>query len=345
MYSASSPPRPSPEGDAAPSPAPVRRARWWQRLLPWLITAGCFVYLYGRLDRAAAAQGQGLGPYLAGVFEHVSWPRWLALMIPYCALFVLIDSVVVWRAIGWFNARLRYADVLPIRASAYILSIVNEQVSKGAIAVYLSRRHGVPAWEVGSSMLFLMFCEYYYLLGWATLGVLLGWRRLPAVFHAIPWLALASAVAFGLLYLFFRGRVGGGTALRERPLLRSFRIATIRHYATVIALRSPVMLAAVIVYTLALRLFGVTVGPGEMLGYLPVIFFGAAMPGPMHSVAIVLWVLLFPERPGEMTAFGFVQHNFFVLFNAGTGLLFLPRANRELFVQAPRAPTAARPSR
>ena len=345
MYSASSPPRPSSEGGAAPFPAPVRRARWWQRFLPWLITAGCFVYLYGRLDRAAAAQGEGLGPYLAGVFEHVSWPRWLALMIPYCALFVLIDSVVVWRAIGWFNARLRYADVLPIRASAYILSIVNEQVSKGAIAVYLSRRHGVPAWEVGSSMLFLMFCEYYYLLGWATLGVLLGWRRLPAVFHAIPWLALASAVAFGLLYLFFRGRVGGGTALRERPLLRSFRIATIRHYATVIALRSPVMLAAVIVYTLALRLFGVTVGPGEMLGYLPVIFFGAAMPGPMHSVAIVLWVLLFPERPGEMTAFGFVQHNFFVLFNAGTGLLFLPRANRELFVEAPRPPTAARPSR
>jgi hypothetical protein len=345
MCSASSPPRPASEGGAGPFPAPARRARWWQRLLPWLITAGCFVYLYGRLDRAAAAQGQGLGAYLAGVFEHVSWPRWLALMIPYCALFVLIDSVVVWRAISWFNARLRYADVLPIRASAYILSIVNEQVSKGAIAVYLSRRHGVPAWEVGSSMLFLMFCEYYYLLGWATLGVLLAWRRLPAVFHAIPWLALASAGAFGLLYLFFRGRVGGGIALRERPLLRSFRIATIRHYATVIALRSPVMLAAVIVYTLALRLFGVTVGPGEMLGYLPVIFFGAAMPGPMHSVAIVLWVLLFPERPGEMTAFGFVQHNFFVLFNAGTGLLFLPRANRELLVEAPRPPTTARPSR
>ncbi len=320
--------------DAAPVPTPARRARWWQRLLPWLITAACFVYLYGRLDRAASAQGQGLGRYLADVFEHVSWSRWLALMIPYCALFVLVDSVVVWRVIGWFNARLRFADVLPIRASAYILSIVNEQVSKGAIAVYLSRRHGVPAWEVGSSMLFLMFCEYYYLLGWATLGVLLGWSRLPAVFHAIPWLALVSAVVFALLYLFFRGRIGGRAGLRERPLLRSFRLATIGHYLTVIALRSPAMLAAVVVYSLALRLFGVTVGVSEMLGYLPVIFFGAAVPGPMHSVAIVFWVLLFPDRPGEMTAFGFVQHNFFVLFNAGTGLLFLRRATRELFAEA-----------
>jgi hypothetical protein len=336
MCSGSSRPRPlAPGAEGAPPAAPARRGRWWHRLLPWLITAACFAYLYGRLARAAAAQGQGLGHYLIGIFEHVSWSRWLALMIPYCALFVLIDSIVVWRVIGWFNVKLRYVDVLPIRASAYILSVVNEQVSKGAIALYLSRRHGVPAWEVGSSMLFVMFCEYYYLLGWATLGVLLGWHRLPAVFHVIPWLALASAVVFGLLYLFFRGRIGWGATVRERPLLRSFRTATLWHYAAVIALRSPVMLAAVVVYALALRLFGVTVGPVEMLGYLPVIFFGAAMPGPMHSVAIVLWVLLFPERPGEMTAFGFVQHNFFVLFNAGTGLLFLRRASRELLAEAP----------
>lgn len=333
MSSASGPPSPTPS-DAALHAPPARRARWWQRLLPWLITAACFVYLYGRLEAAATAQGQGLGRYLADVFEHVSWSRWLALMIPYCAVFVLVDSVVVWRAIGWFNVKLRFLDVLPIRASAYILSIVNEQVSKGAIAVYLSRRRGVPVWEVGSSMLFLMFCEYYYLLAWATLGVLLGWSRVPPVFHAIPWLALASAVVFTLLYLFFRGRTGWGAGLRERPLLRSFRLATIGHYLTVIALRSPAMLAAIVVYSLTLRLFGVTVGLTEMLGYLPVIFFGAAVPGPMHSVAIVFWVLLFPDRPGEMTAFGFVQHNFFVLFNAATGLLFLRQATRELFAEA-----------
>jgi hypothetical protein len=31
----------------------------------------------------------------------------------------------------------------------------------------------VPGWQVGSSMLFIMFCEFYYLLAWATLGVAL----------------------------------------------------------------------------------------------------------------------------------------------------------------------------
>jgi hypothetical protein len=32
-----------------------------------------------------------------------------------------------------------------------------------------------------------------------------------------------------------------------------------------------------------------------------------------------------------MAAFGFVQHNFFIFFNAAIGMLFLRRANRELF--------------
>ena len=32
-----------------------------------------------------------------------------------------------------------------------------------------------------------------------------------------------------------------------------------------------------------------------------------------------------------MAAFGFVQHNFFIFFNAAIGMLFLRTAQRELF--------------
>src|ERR1700674_787879 len=186
-----------------PSTATDKKVKTWQRLSPFLITAACFAYLYSRLSRAAAAEGSRLLPYLLRSFENVSWPRWLALMIPYCFLYLVFDSLVVWSVINWFNAKIRYADILPIRASAYILSLVNEQVSKGAIALYLNRRDGVPGWEVGSSMLFIMFCEYYSLMLWATFGVLLQWRNLPKSFHAIPPIALAASVFFVLFHLFF----------------------------------------------------------------------------------------------------------------------------------------------
>jgi len=322
--------------ETAPSPAippatSAKKAKPWQRLLPLLITLACFAYLYNRLSHAASAEGTGLLTYLARSFEHVNWLYWLALMIPYCCLYVIFDSLGVWCVINWFNAKMRYADILPIRASAYILSLVNEQVSKGAIAVYLNRRDGVPGWEVGSSMLLVMFCEIYSLILWATVGVLLRWNSFQAAFHLIPWIALGAAVFFTLFHLFFSGRIAPGIALRDRPIFRAFRLAKVWQYSVLIALRAPLVLAGVVVYTLALRLFGGSIGFGEMLGILPVIFFGAAAPGPMHSVAILFWVLLFPDKPGQMTAFGFVMHNFFLLFNAAVGLLFLRRATRELF--------------
>jgi hypothetical protein len=310
---------------------PKRGARPWQKLLPWLITVVCFAYIYHALHGAAARASLSLAAYLAKSFEAVSWTRWLALMIPYSLFYLIFDSAVMWKVVNWFNTKISYTEILPIRASAYILSLINEQVSKGAIGYYLNRRYNVPGWEVGSSMLFIMFCEYYSLIAWGTLGVLLQWNNLPRDFHAIPWVALGSLVFFVLFHLFFTGKIFSGAAFRDRPVFRSFRNAKIWQYLAVLALRAPLMIAGVITYTLALRLFGGEISFGQMLGYVPVVFLGAAMPGPMRSVAIAFWVLLFPDKPGQMTVFGFAQHNFFILFNAAVGLLFLRRATRELF--------------
>src|SRR5579863_6412624 len=220
---------------ASASSIPARKkAKPWQRILPFVITVVCFGYLYTRLRGAAAAEGSGLLAYLFKSFENVNWPHWLALVIPYCFLYLLIDSLVVWAVINWFNAKIRYADILPIRASAYILSLVNEQVSKGAIALYLNRRDGLPGWEIGSSMLFLMFCEYYSLMLWASIGVILRWNNIQTVFHVIPWIALGSAVFFVFFYLFFSGKIAPGNALRDRPIFRALRMAKVWHYAVVI---------------------------------------------------------------------------------------------------------------
>jgi hypothetical protein len=301
-------------------------------LLPWVITAACFAWLYARIGAAAARQGQAALPFLAQVFAGVAWGKWLALMVPYSLLYFLIDSAVIWRVVSWFNApQLRYADVLPIRGSSFILSIVNEQVGKGAIGFWLNRRHGTPGWEIASSLLFVMFCEFYYLLAWATLGWALRRAELPREFGALPWLAAVAAVFLALWLAFFRGRIAPGSPLRERPLFHAFRRARLGHYLGIMALRSPALLVAAVVYSACARLFGVETSALAMLGYVPVVFFGAATPGPMRSVAITLWVLLFPGHEAAMAAFGLVQHNFFIFFNAAIGLLFLPRAQRELF--------------
>jgi hypothetical protein len=302
-----------------------------QRIVFLGITALCFVYLYYRLNGAAVRERLSLVDYMTQVFATVAWIPWLLLMMVYSFLYFLIDTLVVTRALNWFIAEIRYRDIMPIRASAYIISIFNEQIGKGAMAYYLNKRDQVPGWEVGSVMLFIMFCEMFYLLAWATIGFFVSGESLPEVFGLIPPIALGAVVVLTLWMLYFQGKILPDNQLRDKRILHAFRLAKPWHYGAFFLLRSPALLSAVVVYTIALNLFGVEASLTSSLGYLPVIFFAAAVPTPMRAAAITSWVILFPENEGQMAAFGFVQHNFFILFNAVIGLLFWRRAKRELF--------------
>ena len=86
-----------------------------------------------------------------------------------------------------------------------------------------------------------------------------------------------------------------------------------------------------VVWALTRRSCGIEARVLELLADMPLILSGAAIPTPMRAAAITLWSFLYPENPAQATAFGLVQHNFFIFFNAAIGLVFLRRANRELF--------------
>ena len=301
------------------------------RIIFLLITALCFAYLYYRLNGAAMREGLSLVDYMTQVFATVNWIPWLFLMIAYSLFYFAIDTLVVTRALNWFIEEINYKDILPIRASAYIISIFNEQIGKGAMAYYLNKRDQIPGWEVGSVMLFIMFCEIYYLLIWATVGFTFGGGSLPEVFGLVPYIAAVATIVLIVWIAYFRGLILPNNKFRERRVLHAFRLAKPWHYAAFFLLRSPALLAAIVVYTVALNLFGVDASFMTLLPYLPVIFFAAAVPTPMRAAAITFWVILFPENEGQMAAFGFVQHNFFILFNAAIGLVFWRRAQRELF--------------
>jgi hypothetical protein len=313
------------------SPTPGRRKRsLLQQVVMTAIAVLCFVYLYFRVDGAAERAGMSLVDYMADVFANVAWIPWLFLMMGYSFLYFLIDTMVITKALSWFIKKIRFRDIMPIRASAYIISIFNEQIGKGAMAFYLYRRDRVPGWEVGSVMLFIMFCEMFYLLTWATIGYFVTRDALPQAFGLIPPIAAGAAVFFVLWVLYFDGKLFAASRLRERRILDAFRQAKWWHYGAFFLLRSPALLSAVFVYSVALGLFGVKTSFLSLLGYLPVIFFAATIPTPMRAAAVTSWVILFPSNEGQMAAFGLVQHNFFIFFNALIGLVFLPRAQREL---------------
>ena len=300
------------------------------RLIFLLITGACFVYLYFSIKRAAAREGLPLTEYMTQVFANVAWGPWLALMMAYSLFYFLIDTLVVTRALNWLLADIKYKDILPIRASAYIISIFNEQIGKGAMAYYLNKRDQIPGWKSVQSC--CSSCSAKFSICWSGLqwATFLGWRTPGSLPDHASHQYRSHHLSDSLATVFQRHSVTEQSASGET---NSARLPPRKAVALwrFLLLRSPALLAAIVVYTTALNLFGVEASFLTLLPYLPVIFFAAAVPTPMRAAAITFWVILFPENEGQMAAFGFVQHNFFILFNAIIGLIFWRRAQRDLF--------------
>lgn len=266
------------------------------------------------------------------------WGRFILLMAPYSLFYCAVDAAVVRQAVSWFNVPVRYADVFPIRATTYILTLLNSQLGQGGLAVFLHRRYGIPFWQITGTVVVVMLVEMYQLALYSFAGASLTGELGRSV---SPWPYVVLAVYLGFHLFFFSAPRGGriGTA----PVLQTLYRARPWQLVVLLLMKSPNLLAAVGVYWLALPFFGISLPFTALLTYLPLIFFLSAMPaaaklGPSQAA----WVYFFHDRAPEenLVAFSLAAHLTFLVLNALLGLVFLRRAMREL--EAP-APTAARP--
>jgi hypothetical protein len=250
-------------------------------------------------------------------------------MIPYSAFYFLVDSFVVQQAVSWFNVRVPYRDILPVRATTYILSLVNTQLGQGGVALYLHRRFGLPFWEITGTVVFISFIEVYQLALYSFVGAVAGGE----LGRVAPLPVYGTLLAYLVLHLWYFSRPRTGR-LGQARLLTAFRRARPRHYLQLLLYKTPNLLAAVTVHWLALPLFGMHVPFLTLLTYLPLVFFFAALPiaaahlGPSQAA----WVYFFRGSAPEagLVAYSLAAHLTFMLMNSVIGLLFLRRAAREL---------------
>ena len=248
-------------------------------------------------------------------------------MAPYSLFYTLVDAAVLQRAVSWFNVPVAYRDILPIRATAYILSLFNTQLGQGGIAVYLHKRHHIPFWQVTSTVVFIAFVEMYQLAFYSFVGAAA--TREPRA----PWTVYAVMAAYFVFHLWWFGRRHAGV-VTDSAVLAAFRKARLEHYVVLLAMKTPNLLAAVVTHWLALPLFGLNVPFLALLTYLPIIFFVAALPiaaahlGPSQ----LAWQYFLSDyaRGADLVAYSLAAHLTFMLMNALIGVLFLRRAAREL---------------
>ncbi|HWP64485.1 MAG TPA: hypothetical protein VNO26_01070 [Candidatus Limnocylindria bacterium] len=281
------------------------------------MTAAIFAFLFGRypVDRVVAT------------LAEARWGLFLLLMVPYGGFYLLVDTFVLQQAVSWFNVRVAYRDVLPVRATAYILSLVNTQLGQGGIAVYLHRRHRIPFWQVTGTVVFVALIEIYQLALYSSIGAAIS--REPKA----PWAVYGVMAGYlvGHLLYFSLPSVRRASGL---PILAAFRRARPVQYLLLLLAKTPNLLAAVLVHWLALPLFGIEIPLTTLLTFLPLVFFFAALPiaaahlGPSQAA----WTYFFADyATGEqLLAYSLASHFTFMVVNALYGLLFLRRAAREL---------------
>ena len=324
----------------------MRRAA--RRVLPVLLTAGFFYVVLRHIpyQRLLAALGEA------------NYVRFLALMIPNTVIYVAWDTFVLAVAVRWFHGPVRYRDLLPLRAASYIVSVLNTNAGRGALAVLVGRLLDRPFLQIGSTVIFLVLTEYTHLVAWATLGIVAFGSELT---RPLMWVPPAVA-AFWLLF-FAYARVGRSyqsdppaptvtilisrwlTAPWRGALLRTFRLAPARRYVEIVLLRAPMFFVSLCLYYFAAPAFGFSIPFDHMLTFLPVVFMVAALPITVARLGTTqaAWILLFGGfAPAErLLAFSLATALTFALTRALVGVMLLPLAYHDLMEPA-RAPEPER---
>jgi hypothetical protein len=238
---------------------------------------------------------------------------------------------------------MRLREMMPIRASMYLLSMINTNLGQGGVAWYVHRRTGVPFLQVLSSILLIGLMEIYQLFVFSTLGVVfysptsLRQREIVHVLritYVIAWLLLAAIVSlFALARRSDRVRkwietskfgAVAGTFLEARPL----------DYVAVLGIKSPGFLGSLLAQHFALALYGISIPFIKLVLFLPLVFLAAALPiGVAHlGTSQAAWILFFAgsATQAKILAYSLAAHFTFMFCNGLIGLFFLPRANRDL---------------
>jgi len=296
-------------------------ARWGmlRPIVAAALTTVIFALILSRVPFAA----------LTAALEEADYPTFLALMIPNTLFYFAWDTLVLTVVIRWFHGPVAYRDLLPVRASSYVVGFFNTNLGRGALAAYLCRRLRAPFLELGSTVIFLVLTEYTQLVLWSMLG-LIG-------FHAeVSRSLLLVAAAVALFWIVVRVAL----APRSWSILRTFRLATFAQYVQIVLLRAPMFLVSLCFHYYAAQAFGIQIPFVQMLTFLPVIFMLAALPVTVAHLGTTqaAWIFFFGQYASapRLLAFSLAAHLVFAATRALFGVLWLPSAYFDLVPSEPR---------
>jgi hypothetical protein len=134
-------------------------ARFMRRAIPYVGTLVILAVIFRLIPVAEVMAALAQAPV----------PWFLSVFLPFSLFYWMMDSVCLTWVLNRFNTPLRFRDVMPIRASMYLLSMINTNLGQGGVAWYVHRGSGVRLLQVVSSILLIGLMEIYQLFVFSTL--------------------------------------------------------------------------------------------------------------------------------------------------------------------------------
>jgi hypothetical protein len=295
-------------------------------IIPWILTILLFVFLFSRIPV----------DQVIDTLANARWGLYLAILIPYSCLYLLLDAGAVTVAVRRFHAKVRYREMIPVRAVTYVLSLVNHNVAQGGLALWLWRKEKIPFLAIAGTMIFLAFIEISDLILVSSLGAAMAGTSVPGLREAY---FVLYAVLAGILF-YFRGLKLLGIPRPAPGLLSTFDRARIVDYLAVLAFKATALFLAAVLNWVAVGFFGMDIPFFVVLANLPLIYLASAVPLTVAKLgtAQAAWVFLLGEYAPEanLLAYSLCAHLMFLVTNALLGVCFLPLKGREIWDLAQR---------
>ena len=321
---------------AQPAPgkvAPRAAAPLWRRAIPYVGTIAIFALIFWRIPLGKVGDALRDVPVL----------KFVAIFLPYSFYFFLIDSFCLTWVVRRFNAPLTFSDILPIRASMYLLAMINTNLGQGGVAYYLHRKAKIGFLGALSSILFIALLEVYQLFLFSTVGVLFytpteaTQARIIGVLRIVyvaAWLLLVGIIVFFAMARRSERIRAWAESSKAGPVLATFLAAKPLDYLIVLAIKAPNFLGSVVAQFFALGLYGISIPFLKLMLFLPLVFLAAALPISVAHLGTsqAAWLLFFSGNATSerILAYSLAAHFTFMFCNGLIGLCFLPRATREL---------------
>jgi hypothetical protein len=208
----------------------------------------------------------------------------------------MADTFAMRTVFSWFGCRVPYWDLFIVRASTYLLAIVNYHVGQAAIVGYLYKARKVPLLRASGWILFIIGVNVGTLFLLASAGASNAGGDLR-VLKLVPVVCAVGVVVYAAL-LQLKPRF-----LAERTLLAPLFQMGIAGHAKGVLVRLPHVFVLLVWHYASLWMFGVKVPLIDALLYLPAYFAVGSLPINVNGFGVAqLVAIAFFSRYADVPA-------------------------------------------